>query len=123
MRTTVLTRILDQDEYAEVGLLYGRRSIETDRSLSYSIGISYNQTYFYNFNYGIQKNTFVGIPFEFNIKWFDSEKEPIRILGIFPVSKPFAFGASEGFKIQGNISKNSYVALGLVLGFGFHKHY
>ncbi len=126
LRATALIHFLDQDEYGELGLLYGRRFINGGRSLSYSIGVSYNETYLYDFstyNYPLQREVFIGVPFELNIKWFDEKKEKYRILGIFPVGKPFAFGASEGFKISGSISKNSYVAFGVVFGFGFHKSY
>lgn len=126
LRATGLTHFLDNDQYGELGVLYGLRFINGGRSLSYSIGVSYNETYLYDFstyNYPLRREVFMGVPFEFNIKWFDEKKEKYRILGIFPVGKPFAFGTSDGFKIQGNLSKNSYIAFGIVLGFGFHKQY
>ncbi len=125
LRSTALTHFLDHDLYQEHGVLFGRRFIKDGSSLSYSLGVSWNRTDLYRDEYSaiLTKDVFIGVPFELNIKWFDEKKEKYRILGIFPVGKPFAFGVSEGFKIQGNMSKNSYVAFGVVFGFGFHKHY
>ncbi len=124
--------LFNPNSYVEYAVLYGRRFIHSGHSLSYSAGISWNKKDFYSegINYGYHSNyhfdkkeIFLGLPFEFNVQWFDAKKEKYRVLGIFPVGKPFAFGGGGGFKIQGNVSKHSYVALGLVLGFGFYKHY
>jgi hypothetical protein len=63
------------------------------------------------------------LPIELNFKWFKSKKKRYRIYGIIPVGEPTSFGRNFGFKLVGNISKNSFVGLGIVYGFGIHKKY
>ena len=119
----VATRETINSEYA---FLYGRRWIDEGNSTSISLGISYNRFQDelddITDTYGIQSNH-IGLPFEANIKWFKSRKKRIRIYGLLPVGKPTGLGGSFGFKLSGNISKKSYVALGLTYSFGYHREY
>lgn len=115
------------EQVHDVGLLYGRRKIHNNFSLSYSAGISYvnsrkliseeNNDLVYN------RDENVGLPFEMNIKWFNSEKKRYRIYYIVPVGKPTSFSRSIGFKFFGTVSKTTFVGLGLNYGFGWHKNY
>lgn len=111
----------------EFGVLYGRRKIYGNHSFSYSAGIAYvKHKEFINLendvrNFEVQDG--VGVPFEMNIKWFNAEKKRYRIYCIVPVGKPTAFSRSIGFKLYGNISKNSFIGLGINYGFGWHKNY
>lgn len=110
----------------EFGFLYGRRWIDDGQSTSVSLGVSYNRfraerdeiTDVFN----IQSNH-IGLPFEANIKWFKVKKKRVRIYGLLPVGRPTGLGGSFGFKLSGNISKKSYVALGLTYSFGYHREY
>lgn len=120
--------LVDQGNLHEYAALYGLRSIKEGHSISFSLGISQNtRTVKYNDsnnNFVYQaKSSYVGMPFEFNIKWFKKSKECYRIYYVFPVGKPTGFGQSFGLKLSGNLSKNSYLAFGLVAGLGYHKHY
>lgn len=117
----------NQGHYDEYGILYGRRYLTNTRGLSFSAGAS--------FNYRVRKYPkadggktityayYPGLPFEFNVNWFKGRKRRFRIYHIIPVGEPTAFGASIGFKLQGNVSKNPYLALGVVYGLGMFKHY
>lgn len=117
-----------KNRHQEKALLYGRRWIYGGSSLSVSGGFSWNQftsklTDENNRNYQVTEN-YPGFPIEVNFKWFNSEKERYRIFyGLIPVGEPTAFGESFGFKLVGNISRNSFVGLGLVFGTGIHKKY
>ncbi|MDT0644868.1 hypothetical protein RM553_18670 [Zunongwangia sp. F363] len=121
--------ILREKNYnKETGLLYGKRWIYGGSSLSFSGGISFN-SYSSKFidenddHYRLSDN-YVGFPFEMNFKWFKSEKNRYRIMyGAIPVGKPTAFGRDFGFKLTGNISRNSLIGVGLVYGMGIHKNY
>ncbi len=120
----VIKTLEQTDEFA---LLYGRRHIYGNHSFSYSSGISYvknkeliseeNDVYIYDTQQG------VGLPFEVNIKWFNAKKERYRIYFLIPVGQPTSFSRSIGFKLYGNISKNSFIGLGVNYGFGWHKNY
>lgn len=117
------------EEADDYGLLYGRRKTYGNYSLSYSAGVSYmktreliaeddeNDIRVYSTDSG------VGLPFEFNIKWFNSQKERYRIYGIIPVGKPISFSRSIGFKFFGTVSKSTFMGLGITYGFGWHKNY
>lgn len=111
---------------SEAGFLYGRRWLKDNQSTSFSLGVSYNKFQDdYNLttdSYGIETNHF-GVPFEANIKWFKSTKKRVYVLGMIPVGKPTGLGGSFGVKLSGNISEQSYVALGVVYSFGYHKYY
>jgi hypothetical protein len=112
------------DEFA---LLYGRRKTYGNHSFSYSAGVGYvKHKEFINVendvrNYEIQDG--VGLPFEVNIKWFNVKKERYRIYFLIPVGQPTSFSRSIGFKLYGNLSKTSFVGLGINYGFGWHKNY
>lgn len=111
----------------EVGILYGRRFIEDNFAYSFSVGISTNKYEIYKKDdydktYTESKN-YAGCPFEISIKWFKSEKSPYRIYELIPVGKSTALGNSVGFKFLGNISKHSFMGIGLDFGIGYHKEY
>lgn len=119
--------LVDQGHADEYAVLYGLRSIKEGRSLSFSLGISENvriakYTDFNNQQY-INKSSYVGLPFEINVKWFKKKKERYKIYYVFPVGKPTGLSQSFGLKLSGNLSKSSYLAFGLVAGLGYHKHY
>lgn len=110
----------------EFSALYGLRSIKERRSVSFSAGISYNKYVKHYEDEGGQKFKdrfqYFGVPCEFNIKWYKKDKVKWRIYWI-PIGKPTAFAPSAGLKIFGNISRNSYVGVGMIIGFGYHKKY
>jgi len=113
-----------KSEANEYSLLYGRRYISDSSSFSFSGGISYS-TYKERVESSniFAKHRFIGLPVEFNIKWFKSKKSKYRIYELIPVGKPSAIGNSSGFKFLANISENPYVGIGLTLGLGKHKIY
>tara|TARA_R110000850_G_scaffold147130_1_gene269307 strand:- start:19650 stop:20270 length:621 start_codon:yes stop_codon:yes gene_type:complete len=117
----------EKNNNKELSVLYGKRWIYEGSSLSVSGGISRNT---YSSNLTDENNqrykitdTYVGFPLEVNFKWFKSKKKRYRLYGLIPVGQPTSFGRNFGFKLVGNISKNSFVGLGLVYGFGIHKNY
>jgi hypothetical protein len=119
----IFTTIEQIDEYA---FLYGKRHIYSNSSISYSGGISYlerrklvEQIDVLSYDY----DKTIGFPFEFSFKWFKPKRERYRIYAIVPVGKPTSFGRSFGFKLTGNISKTTFVGLGISYGFGWHKKY
>ena len=115
-----------QNAYDDYAILYGSRFVKEGHSLSASFGLSYNQwTHFERIRGKTQKfdSSYIGIPYEFTIKWFKKDKERYRIYGLIPVGKPTALGHSYGLKLYGNISKNSFVALGVSSSIGYHKKY
>lgn len=118
---------LNETKVDEFSLLYGRRTIKDGQSLSFSAGMSLNLNYNNISNNELESqnsNTFIGFPFELNIKWFKKEKKRFRAYyGIIPVGKPTSFGRSFGFKLYGNFGKLSYVGIGINYGFGWHKGY
>ncbi|SHK06320.1 hypothetical protein [Epilithonimonas mollis] len=120
--------ILSNDiKMEEIAILYGRRYIDDNFSYSFSAGLSTNN-YVQKFktedgNYYKDKSQYIGVPFEFGIKWFKKNKSPYRIYELIPVGKPIGLGNSVGFKLLGNISKHSYVGIGVDFGIGYHKEY
>lgn len=120
--------ILSNDiKMEEIALLYGWRFIDDNFSYSFSAGLSTNN-YIQKLqtedgNYYKDKSQYIGVPFEFGIKWFKSKKSPYRIYELIPVGKPIGLGNSIGFKFLGNISKHSYIGLGIDFGIGYHKEY
>ena len=114
-----------KNSMGEVAILYGIRMIEGDKGYSFSLGASYSgyEQYYDQTGYNERSYNYFGVPFEANIKWFKSEKKRFRIYGLIPVGKPTAFGGSIGFKLFGNISKQSYAGVGLSIGLGLHKVY
>ncbi|WP_418646070.1 hypothetical protein [Tenacibaculum insulae] len=124
---TKIPIIKEKFNHKEIGLLYGKRWVSKKSSLSVSGGVSLN-TYtnrtLNNNNQQVKlKNQYIGFPFELNIKCFNSIKKKYRIYGIVPVGKPTSFGRSFGFKLVGNISKNSFFGIGFIYGLGIHKKY
>lgn len=120
--------IVDLGYTREYAALYGLRSIKEGHSLSFSFGVSQNThvVKYYDNNYNLQSQTqssYVGMPFEFNAKWFKKDKERYRIYYLIPVGKPSGFGNSIGVKLSGNLSQYSYLALAINLGLGYHKSY
>ena len=116
-----------QNLYNEYAVLYGTRFVKVGHSLSASFGLSHNRWNQYErtgFNTEKFTSTYIGLPYEFTIKWFKKDKERYRILfGLIPVGKPTALGRSYGLKLYGNISKNIFAAIGLASSFGYHKKY
>ena len=112
-------------EENELGILYGYRFINDEYSVSFSLGVSYNFVDYYDRDTEIQidRQRYAGLPFEINIKGFNAIKKRYRIYGLIPVTKPTAFANSLGLKLIGNISKRSYIGLGISYGFGYHKVY
>jgi hypothetical protein len=112
-----------QDEWA---LLYGPRLDFERFSASFSAGISGSVVSIVssdvqaNLNY---HNRYIGIPYEFNVKFFKKKKSRYRLYGLVPVGKPTSFGRSIGMKLFGNFSGERYFGLGLTLGIGVHKLY
>lgn len=115
------------EEINEHALMYGKRIIEDNLSYSYSAGIAYvDREYLIDVTDGVLKyeNTqSIGFPFEFNIKWFNAKKESYRIYELIPVGNPTSFANSIGFKFYGNVSKTSFVGIGVTFGLGWHKNY
>lgn len=119
---------IDIENLNEYALLYGKRYIYNNHSISFSSGVSYlDRNFLVNTDYNnpvyeYQKS--IGFPFEFDIKWFKRKRERFRIVyGLIPVGKPTSFGRSIGFKFYGDISKTTFVGLGITLGLGWHKKY
>ena len=96
---------INESENRETAFLFGQRFIDGNQSLSYSGGISYNQYEVYNYEYenkflttvpnnsisSITENHF-GLPFEAEIRWFNSKKERYRIIyALIPIGKPTGF--------------------------------
>ena len=102
----------------EYAFLYGWRFVNDNHAFSFSLGPSYNI-----FTKDGTVSKYGGAAFETNIKWFKAEKQRMRIYGLIPFGRPTGFGSSIGFKLFGNISKESYFGLGVSYGFGFHKVY
>jgi len=107
----------DNNEFA---LLFGRRWLKENHSYSLSVGINYNSFELIkrdeegNRHSTINKY-FYGVPFEANYKWFYSKR---RAHLVFNTMIP-----SVGIKLFGSIAKNTFVGVGITLGFGLHKEY
>lgn len=112
----------------ENAFLYGKRYVYSNYSLSYSAGISLLNKDYYSIgssNNIIDNQKSVGFPFEVNIKWYKPEKSRFRAYyGLIPIGKKkVSFGRSFGFKFYGDISKNTFIGLGITYGLGWHKNY
>ncbi len=111
----------------ELSVLYGRRYIYDNKSISFSLGIgSVRQRKVIDPDESVyvwKENRGLGVPFEFNIKWFKRVKKPIMIYWFIPVGPPTSFGGSIGFKFAGTVGKTSYVGLGMTYSYGWHKNY
>lgn len=113
-------------ENQEYALLYGKRWINKGQSMSLSLGVSYNK-YKDDFDFTINRHNLItnhfGLPFEANIKWFKGKKKRFRLLELIPLNPPTGFGRGIGFKFFGNLSRKSYVGLGIVYSLGYHREY
>jgi hypothetical protein len=110
----------------EFSILYGKRYIYDNKSISFSVGIGTikdRKLIVDADNYYWTEERSIGVPFEFNIKWFKREKKPFRIYWIVPVGPPMAFGGSIGFKLSGTIAKTNYIGVGMTYSYGWHKNY
>lgn len=117
-----------EETQVEFAILYGKRWAKNNFSFSVSSGISHVERDYYQNNGEFYENlnqSYFGVPFEFNIKWFKSKKSRFRAYyGLIPIGKKkVSFGRSVGFKLIGNIAKNDYVGLAFTYGFGWHKKY
>jgi len=120
----LFTLVLSPIKSKEYAFLYGKRYINNGFSYSFSGGVSYiKHTDFPKYNNSVFEQSFIGFPFEANIKWFKSEKRRFFLFGVFPIGKPFGFGGGIGFKLFGNLSKHPYIGLGITLGLGYYKNY
>lgn len=111
----------------EYGILVGKRYIHNNKAWSFSVGLATIEREIKkvdkNNNYYFDSSHAIGFPFQIDINWFKSKKEPYRIYGVIPVTKKTSFGNSIGFKFIGNVSKTTFVGLGVSLGIGYHKEY
>jgi len=108
----------------ERSFLYGKRYINNNYSYSFLGGISHTKLRDKIIDSGEPYDTtFFGFPFEMNIRWFNAEKSKFKLLGIIPIGKENPFSAGGGIKLIGNISKKSYIGIGITLGFGYYKNY
>lgn len=108
----------------EIGLLYGKRYIDHGESFSFSAGLSQVTRSQSFVNQPRVTESYFGVPFELNYMFFNAKRAQYRIIyGLFPIGKPTAFGRSIGFKIFGNISKNSFFGFGVSTSIGWHKKY
>jgi hypothetical protein len=119
--------ISSRSSMEEYGLLYGRRILWNDASLSISLGLSHNRLLEKrkdqnNISYNAITNA-VGVPFDIVLNVFNREKERYRILFLIPVGPPTGFSRSIGLKLTGNISRLPYLGIGLTYGWGWHKKY
>lgn len=133
----IFPTFINKSRNQETALLFGQRFIEGNQSLSFSGGISYNQYEEYNYNtdtyflsnvptdiISSYSENFIGFPFEAEIRWFNAKKQRYRIVyALIPIGEPTSFCRSIGFKLVGNISKQSYIGIGLTFGLGWHKEY
>jgi hypothetical protein len=109
---------------SEYAFMYGKRYIDLGESYSFSGGLAILQKKSYDNNLLISRENYFGFPFELNYRFFNKKRERFRIVyNLIPIGNPIAFGRSIGFKLYGNISKSSFVGIGLTLGLGYHKKY
>jgi hypothetical protein len=107
----------------EYAVLYGKRYIEDGIGYHFSTGISYNTNDAIN-GERLTSDAFLGVPISVGLNFFKEKKKKFRVLyGLIPVGEPTSFGRSIGFNLYANISKRTYVGLGLTFGLGWHKIY
>lgn len=133
MRVTILSPFFpfplpDQKSgMEEFALMYGWRFIRQNKGYSFSLGPSLNKfSQYYKDANNLQFkeiSRYSGASFEANFKWFKKERKVYRLYDLIPIGNPTGFGRSFGFKISGNIAKESYAGLGIAYGLGFHKNY
>ncbi|WP_397444670.1 hypothetical protein [Polaribacter sp. R77954] len=114
-------------EYRRLGeyaVLYGKRYIDEGTSYHFSGGFSYNSYQQIKSSNILASEAFVGFPLEAGISWFKNNKQRFRLLySLLPIGKRTGFGRSFGVKLYANLSKRSFVGLGLSFGLGWHKTY
>ncbi|RZK78980.1 MAG: hypothetical protein EOO92_10135 [Pedobacter sp.] len=118
--------IYSRESREEAAILFGRRIIRSGTSMSFSMGLSTSQLQLYDRQSGTTTSPpyYLGFPFEASMIVFNKIKQRYRVFyGLIPILKPTALSRSIGLKITGNISKHSYVGLGLNVGLGYHKVY
>ncbi|RZK05528.1 MAG: hypothetical protein EOO46_15830 [Flavobacterium sp.] len=123
---TAIPVFVRKETQQEFALLYGKRWIDDNFSWSVSTGISHTFRDYYQEDYAQRLNdNYLGVPFEFSIKWFKSEKSRFRAYyWLIPIGKrKVSFGRSFGFKFTGNVAKTSYFGFGISYGYGWHKKY
>jgi len=123
----ILPLIFESNTSDEYAILYGRRFLFNDHSLSFSLGASTTHRQ-YKIKLDDKKlnlvDDYIGIPFEVTMRWFKPTKTRYRaVYGLVPVGKPTGFGRSFAFKLFGSISERSFIGFGISVGFGFHKKY
>jgi len=115
-------KISNKGGLEEYGALYGRRIIKAGHSFNFSAGLSFNDRTGFKAGPDNQpqpyESYYIGLPFEATWSTFKAKKGRY-----YPFRKSTAYGDSFGFKISGNVSQHSYVALGVVWGMGYHKQY
>lgn len=118
-RLLIIPYYFNSENIKEYALLYGIRNVKQKTSFSVSGGISHNYLTKTlkdsDGNFYLESESYVGFPFELNMKWFASKK---RSKMIWDVLIP-----SGGVKLFGNISERSFIALGGTFGIGFNKKY
>lgn len=113
--------VYETDDFA---LLYGRRIIQGGVSYSFLGGLSWIYSKEEKIaERGYDNISYKGLSLEFNVKKFKAKKRRSRFLGVFPYGNPNSFSLSSGLKLFGNISKKSYIGIGLNFGMGYYKHY
>lgn len=104
----------DKVKIKEWAALYGKKWDVDNFSYSFSGGISSNENNITLTDENLQKQyiteNLIGFPFEANVKWV-----------LFPTNKNLIQNTF-GFKLLGNISKETYVGVALVYGIGIHKN-
>lgn len=106
---TYLPDYKTSNSLGEYALMYGRRFInDKHKALSVSLGISSDRRTFYYYypqTPTVKTNAYyAGLPFEANYNWFTGR-----------------FGVGFGVKLMGDISKYSFLGLGIDMSLGFHK--
>ena len=111
----------------EIGGLYGRRFIKNGHSLSFSAGLAFDDRPVAISTAGqVQQkfeNRYPAVPFEINMLWFRRNMQYNPLHRILKVNETWGYGGSIGVRLSGNVSRYSYVAIGVVAGLGVHKRY
>tara|TARA_A100000171_G_C2140567_1_gene155567 strand:- start:2703 stop:3317 length:615 start_codon:yes stop_codon:yes gene_type:complete len=118
-----IPEVVQESKTSEFAGLFGPRWIAKNSSYSVSGGVAVSNRLNVLDPSGREvreKETYLGFPFELNIKWFRNRTDPRNPSDDdFHNKKPF--GAGIGFKIIGNISKHSYVGAAVVFSLGVHS--
>ena len=109
----------------EYAALYGRRWLFKGSSISLSGGLSIQQ-YTSKIDGGqvFENINVVGIPLEFNVRFFKRRKRTFRAYyGLIPIGEPTSFGRGFGLKLSGNIASRGFLSFGITYSLGSHKYY